>query len=60
MPPFKRQPVGRTGVRFVIEHNFVTASGTWYNGYSMQFPKVFGLGAEKCKLFYSHLIEVIQ
>jgi len=41
--------VGRTGVRFVIEHNFVTASGTWYNGYSMQFPKVFGLGAEKCK-----------
>jgi len=49
MPPFKRQPVGKTGVRFVIEHNFVTASGTWYNGYSMQFPKVFGLGAEKCK-----------
>ena len=49
MPPFKRQPVGKTGVRFVIEHNFVTASGTWYNGFSLQFPKIFGLGAEKCK-----------
>jgi hypothetical protein len=47
MPTFKRQPVGRTGVRFVIEHKFLTTSGSWYHGFSLQFPKRFGLKGEK-------------
>jgi len=47
MPSFKRQPIGKTGVRFVIEHNFVTSSGSMYEGFSLQFPKCFGIKAEK-------------
>jgi hypothetical protein len=47
MPTFKRQPVGKTGVRFVIEHNFSTSSGSWYHGFCLHFPSRFGLKGEK-------------
>lgn len=49
MPKFKRRPIGKTGFRFVIEHNFTTKSGTMYNGYSLQFPNIFQLKSEKAK-----------
>jgi hypothetical protein len=49
MPEFKRRPIGKTGFRFVIEHNFTTKSGTMYNGFSLQFPNIFQLKSEKAK-----------
>jgi len=52
MPSFKRQPIGKTGVRFVIEHNFVTSSGSMYQGFSLQFPKCFGIKAQKGVCIY--------
>lgn len=51
LPCIKGRPVGVTGYRFIHEHKFQTknTSATFYDGYALQFPKVFGLKTAKAK-----------
>jgi hypothetical protein len=36
MPSFKSRPIGITGRRFILKHEFVTKSGAVFSGYSFQ------------------------
>lgn len=51
LPFIKGRPVGVTGFRFIHEHKFQTknTSATFYNGFNLQFPKMFGLKTAKAK-----------
>jgi len=66
LPFIKGRPVGVTGFRFIHEHKFQTknTSATFYNGFNLQFPKMFGLKTAKAKditrLVYkrNHMLEI--
>jgi len=36
MPRYKNRPLGKTGHRFILKHEFVTKSGAFFSGYSLQ------------------------
>jgi hypothetical protein len=36
MPRYKNRPLGKTGHRFILKHEFVTKSGALFSGYSLQ------------------------
>jgi mannose-6-phosphate isomerase-like protein (cupin superfamily) len=39
MPSFRRRPIGITGRRFILKHEFVTKSGAVFSGFSFQVNK---------------------
>jgi len=36
MPRYKNRPLGKTGHRFILKHEFVTKSGALFSGYALQ------------------------